>query len=194
MSIGLGGGSDREWLEPLDSEGNRNPGLDIEDRLVGSHTAEFAGLNVFNPRPGFEYAWLIDPNGHLGGTSAALAINSIGGVIVREGDDEYSASSVLQGLHATGVDTNATFNELVLIRIPVERQRQRMQEHLDKNSRMLRKGPEESFINAASYLEGERYSDRGPTRFAMRGHQTQFKHGNDTVEVSLPDSGIVRTE
>jgi hypothetical protein len=190
----LGGGSDREWLEPLDAEGNRNPDLPIEDRVVGCHVGPYAGLNLYNPQPGFEYEWLLNPEGSLGGPAASLAIHEIGGQVVREGDPELAVFKTMEGMGASATDTSTIFKELILVRIPEERQRARMQAHLEKNNRMLRKGPEESFVGKASYLEGERYSGRGPTRFALRDHQTEFKHDRDTVEVSLPDSGIVRTE
>ena len=194
MSIGLGGGSDREWLEKLDSEGNRNPELGVEDRVVGNHTGSCSGLNLFNPQPGFEYQWMLNPARSGGHPGDAMEIHKVGGQVVVDGDPEYAAFKMMEGLQATGVDTNTVFNELVLVRIPAEKQRERMQRHLDANARMLRKGPEESFVNQASYDENERYSGRGPTRFAMRDHQTIFKHGHDTVEVSIPDSGIVRTD
>ena len=192
--IGLGGGSDREWLESLDSEGNRNPDLPIEDRVIGSHVGPYAGLNLFNARPGFEYEWLLNPSRSGGHPADALMIHQIGGEVVKDGDQEYAAFKTMEGMQSEGVDTNTVFNELVLVRIPVEAQRQRMQKHQDANNRMLRKGPEESFVNQASHEERERYSGSGPTRFAMRDHKTEFKHGQSTVEVSIPDSGIVRTD
>ena len=86
------------------------------------------------------------------------------------------------------------FRELVLVRIPAGRLQARQQANLEKNNRMLRKGPDETFVNRASSAERERYSNRGPTRYALRDHQTVFTHDHDAVEVSLPDSGIVRTE
>jgi len=190
----LGGGSDREWLEPLDSEGNRNPDLPITERVVGCHVGPYAGLNLYNPQPGFEYEWLCNPEGHLGGPAAALQIHEIGGQVVKDVDPEIAAIRKMEGMEASPLDTSTIFKELILVRIPAERQNQRMKEIADKNARMLRRGPEESFVGRASSLESERYSGRGPTRFAMRDHQTSFNHGRDTVEVSLPDSGIVRTE
>jgi hypothetical protein len=190
----LGGGSEREWLEPLDSEGNRNPDLPITERVVGCHVGPYAGLNLYNPQPGFEYEWLCNPEGHLGGPAAALQIHEIGGQVVTDSDPEIAAIKTMEGMESNPLDTSTVFKELILVRIPAERQHQRMQEIADKNKRMLRRGPEESFVGRASSLESERYSGRGPTRFAMRGHQTDFNRGHDTVEVSLPDSGIVRTE
>ena len=192
--VGLGGGNDRSWLEPLDSEGNRNPDLGIEHRVVGCHVGPYAGLNVYDPQPGFEYQWMLNPEGNMGGPAASLQIHTIGGQVVKDGDQEFAAFKVMEGMQATGTDTSSIFNEVILVRIPEARQRQRQQENLEKNARMLRKGPEESFVNRASHDERERYSGRGPTRFALRDHQTEFNHDRDTVEVSLPDSGIVRTE
>ena len=56
----LGGGADREWLEPLDEVGNREPDDDVEvdfEKMIGCHTGVFSGLNVYDPQPGFEYIW-----------------------------------------------------------------------------------------------------------------------------------------
>ena len=192
--IGLGGGSNREWLEPLDSEGNRNPDIPIEDQVIGDHAGSYAGLNLFGAQPGFEYQWCLNPSRPGGGPGDSHAIHAIGGQVVKDEDPEFAAFTKMEGMEASGVDTNTIFRELCLVRIPAERQRRRMQENLEKNNRMLRKGPEESFVNRASIDERERYSGRGPTRFALRDHQTNFNHDRDTVEVSLPDSGIVRTE
>ena len=194
MPIGLGGGSDREWLEPLDNEGNRNPELDVEDRVVGCHTGAYAGLNVYNPQPGYDYEWLLNPSRSGGSPGDAHRIHELGGQVVKDGDPEFAAYKTMEGMEGSPLDTSTIFRELCLVRIPEEVQHRRRMENQEKNARMLRKGPEESFVNQASYDERERYSGRGPTRFALRDHQTEFKHGQDTAEVSLPDSGIVRTE
>jgi len=191
----LGGGSQREWLEPLDAEGNRrSDDLPIDGQLVGCHIGDYAGLNLVNPQPGFEYEWLLNPATARNSTAASLQIHSLGGQIVSEGDPEFAAFKLMEGLESTPLDTSTMYKELVLVRIPVERQRARMAKIEEKNKKMLRRGPEESFVGRASALESERYSGRGPTRFALRSHQTDFKHDSDSVEVSLPDSGIVRTE
>ncbi len=190
----LGGGLDRQWLEPLDAEGNRNPDLPIEDRVVGCHVGPYAGLNLYNPQPGMEYQWMLNPSRSGASPADSLHIHEVGGQVVKEGDQELAAFKTMEGMEASPLDTSTIFRELVLVRIPAEKQHARMKAHAEKNARMLRKGPEESFVGRASHLEGERYSGRGPTRFALRDHQTTFNHGHDNVEVSLPNSGIVRTE
>jgi hypothetical protein len=194
MSIGLGGGSDREWIEPLDSEGNRNPELGIEDQVVGCHVGPYAGLNGINLQPGFEYQWCLNPSRQGGSPADSHQIHALGGQIVKDGDPEFAAFTKMEGMEASPLDTSTIFRELVFVRVPVERMAERREENRRKNDRMLRKGPDESFVNRASHLESERYSGRGPTRFALRRHQTTFNHDGNTVEVSLPDSGIVRTE
>ena len=192
----LGGGTDREWLEPLDSEGNRQTSTNMGDQMVGCHVGNYAGLNITNPQPGFEYEWMINPANSRNAMSARIAINSIGAEIVNEGDPERAAYRDMDGMQNAALDTSTTFNdEVVLVRIPEERQRVRRDEIEQKNQRMLRRGPEESFVNSASALEQlQRYNQRGPTRFALGDHQTEFKHDGSTAEVSLPDSGIVSTE
>ncbi len=59
---------------------------------------------------------------------------------------------------------------------------------------MLRKGPEESFVGGASFDEQERYQNRGPTRFRRSDHRSEFKHDGATTEISMPDTGVVKTE
>lgn len=190
----LGGGMELEWQETLDAEGNRNPEMGVENQMVGSHVGPYAGLNIFNPQPGKHYQWMLNPGRPGASPGDALQISLLKGVVVKEGDDEFAAFRNMEGMENTPLDTTTLFRELVLVKIPEEVRNALLQEIADKNARMLRRGPEESFVNAASHEERERYGNRGPTRFAMRGHQTEFTHGGDTVEVSIPDSGIVRTE
>jgi len=189
----LGGGSDREWLEPLDSDGNRT-NLPIEERVVGCHVGPYAGLNVVDPQPGFEYQWMLNPSRSGASPADSLRIHVIGAQVVRDEDPEFAAFQKMEGMTASPLDTSAIFKELVLVRIPSATVEKHRRENLEKNARMLRKGPAESFVSRASQLESEKYSGRGPTRFASRDHHTEFKHDRDSVEVSLPDSGIVRTE
>jgi len=191
---GLGGGTDREWCERLDSDGNRNPHIGVEEQVVGCHVGVYAGLNLYNAQPGWEYQWMMNPSRTGSSPADSLQIHQIGGKVVQADDPEFAAFNKMEGMQASPLDTSNIFNELVLVKIPAERMAKRRQENVDKNARMLRAGPEESFVRQASDVESERYQGRGPTRFAMRGHQTQFNHDRDTVEVSLPDSGIVRTE
>jgi hypothetical protein len=191
----LGGGYDREWLEGLDSDGNRNPEIPIEQQVVGCHVGPYAGLNLYNAQPGFEYQWMLNPSRTGASPADSLHIHEIGGHVVGDGDPEFAAFNVMEGMEASPLDTSNMYRELVLVKIPAERQAQRRLENREKNAKMLRAGPEESFIGKASDRENDpRYQGRGPTRFAMRGHQMEFKSDRDTVEVSLPDSGIVRTE
>ena len=192
----LGGGSQREWLEPLDSEGNRQGhDLLVEGRMVGCHLGNFAGLNVVDPQPGFEYEWMMNPARDGASPSDGMRIHQVGGQVVKDGDSEFAAFKHMEGMgDSSPLDTSTIYKELVLVRIPAEKQRARLQAISDKNKRMLRKGPEESFVSNASAQESERYSGYGPTRFARSDHRTEFKHDRDVAELSLPDSGIVRTE
>jgi hypothetical protein len=190
----LGGGMDLGWCEQLDSDGNRNPHMGVEEGVVGCHVGVYAGLNLYNAQPGNEYQWMLNPSRQGSSPADSLQIHQIGGQVVQGDDPEYAAFAKMEGMQASPLDTSNIFNELVLVRIPEARMAQRRQENIDKNAKMMRAGPEESFVSRASDTESERYQGRGPTRFAMRGHQTQFNHDRDTVEVSLPDSGIVRTE
>jgi hypothetical protein len=193
----LGTGSQREWLEPLDSEGNRHGhDLLVEGRMVGCHLGNFAGLNVCDPQPGFEYEWMMNPSRSGGSPADGMKILQVGGQVVTDEDPEFAAFKHMEGMGGSSpMDTSTVYKELVLVRIPVERQRARLEAIKEKNEKMLRRGPAETFVGGASALEqSQRYNERGPTRFAMNDHRTEFNHGRDIAEVSLPDSGIVRTE
>ena len=101
----LGGGSDREWTEPLAADGNRR-NIPLDERVVGCHTGNYIGLNVVNPQPGFEYAWYLSPSRSGASPADAFAIYSVGGHVVNETDPERAYLSKIEGLEGTPIDTS----------------------------------------------------------------------------------------
>ena len=191
----LGGGSEREWLEPLDREGNRRvDNLGIADQVIGSHQGPYAGLNLVNPQPGMEYQWMLNPSRPRASHADLLAIHAVGGAIVKEDDPEFAMFQKIPSAEGTALDTQTVYRELVLVKIPESRMNERRRELQEKNARMLRRGPEETFVQGASIDEQERYHQRGPTRFRRADHRSEFQHDGRTAEISMPDSGVVKTE
>lgn len=190
----LGGGGERDWLIPLDPQGNKSMEADgIFENTVGCHTGLFAGLNIINPQPGYEYQWMLNPSRMGADVSDSLAIHELGGIVVVADDPEFAAYQKMQGMDASPLDTSTVFKELVLVRVPEARMRQRREAQVEANLRQLRGGPEESFVSKAS-AEEIQAGQGAPTRFRSRRHQTEFQEGGQTRELSVPDTGIVRTD
>lgn len=193
----IGGGTDRNWLTPLDTSGNVNTDhMNIEENTVGCHTGAYSGLNVCNPQPGFEYQWPLNPMGQNGNFDPAAmhAIHQMGGEIVKEGDPEFAVYRQFQsGLESTPLDSNTVYRELCLVRVPTENRRRTLEKITELNLRRLRRGPEESFVNSGSQREGQ-YTSEGPTRFRLSTHHSELQTGGETREILTPDSGVVKSE
>ena len=123
-----------------------------------------------------------------------LAIHALGATIVKDEDPEFALYQKLPSLMSGAIDTATVYKELVLVKIPESRMAERRQENLELNQRLLRRGPEEAFVGGASAEERERYQERGPTRFRRTDHRSEFKSDGTTTDISMPDSGVVRTE
>lgn len=181
-----GGGYDREWYEPLTSEGVRE--LDIEEETIGCHTGPFAGLNVANPQPGYEYCWQKnDPRD-------VLRSQLRGGEVVTGDDPEFSPYHT-EDPNQTTVDTSRLYNELVLIRTPIEKVRAQQKEEQRRAEQMVFGGVDD-FVDQASALEadyGRRGGrGRGATRFSRGDHMVELDTDGKTTELRTPGSGPVR--
>ena len=190
--MSLGGGYDRSWLAELDPYGNTNmEAYDVYENTIGCHGGDFAGMNVCNPQPGFEYSWELNPSRPGARVADGMKIFQNKGQVVKAGDPEMAALSEMIGVEVSFLQTTAQFQELVLVRYPTEVIQARREEIDEKNKAQLRKGPAEGFINRADPLEAN-YSSGGATRFRRSDHNTTFKEGDREVEVHTPDAGIVR--
>ncbi len=193
----LGGGSDRKWLVPLDTRGNAQLGSQgVEGEIVGSHTGDYAGLNVRNPQPGYEYQWPLNPMGQNGNFDPAAMhkIHQMGGEMVKEGDPEMAVYRLFQnGLEAAPLDSNTVYRELCLVRIPSAVMQRKREEQNDLNLRRLRRGPEEQYVRQASQSEGQ-YSSQGPTRFRLSTHHSELQSGGKMTDILTPDADVVQSE
>jgi len=190
----LGGGEER-WMTPLDAEGNTDmTEHGVFENTIGCHDGDFIGLNVRNPLPGHEYVWLLNPNRTGGGMGDALAIQRLKGHIVTGEDPEMSVMEGLEGVDKQFLDTCSSFRELVLVRVPEEVMRARREQEHEKNLKMLKFGPAETFVSQADPLERTMYGNKGPTRFSQSDHSTYFNEGGQDGEPHMPDSGIVKSE
>ena len=190
----MGGGYDKSWMTPLDPEGNIvDENYDIMEHKVGCHTGKFEGLNVVNPKPGYEYMWLLNPTRAGADPGDWFAIQSRQAEIVKSEDPEFRPYHAAMGEAGPSfMDTSFQFRELVLCRIPQDVMRKEREEQVAENARQLRKGPSEEFAARATAIERELYSTRGPTRFQEPEHQTEFQADGRTVEIHKSDTGILR--
>jgi len=189
MSKVLGGGADRLNLKPLSPEGNRdgndNPEL---DNLVGCHVGTSFGLNMTNAQPGYVYKW---------SRSKPRDINyyrRLGYTVVKAEDPEWSVGSKVPGdLDATPLDSSDIYEDVILMRAPVEAVRQQAEREQAKSNAQLRSGAAD-FVSQATPAEVA-FSGGSPTRFAGRKHRLDYTTGysseSPAVDRWTPDKGIV---
>ena len=185
----FGGKVDREWLEPVDSDGNSPSEEDADyGHTVGCHTGNHMFLNIHNPLPGYHYVWERKNANDL--RRAVLK----GGQVVKSDDPEMTAADRAAGADiVTSLDSLAEYNELQLVRYPEEAMRKIREAESNKAAKMLR-GGDESFVNSATAGEmAPEWNPRGvKTRFATSQHRTEFKgDGGETVDQWTPDKGIL---
>lgn len=189
----IGAGASRLDIVPLDTEGNRPADhVGAEGRVVGCHAGVFMGLNIENPQPHKNYQWMKNPYHRDGDydASEAAAIYKVKGSIVKQGDPEMAVQNYMRDeLNPAAVDGLVTFRELVLVRIPTEVLRQQRLENLEKNARMLRGGPERTFVDKAAQGE-QNYSSQGPIRFRLSTHHSELHSDGRADEIIVPDSSV----
>ena len=182
----LGGGADREWLEPLDEHGNREADIDEEfESMIGCHVGNFYGLNVFNPEPGYEYVW------ERATDKDKLRCIREGGRPVDAQDPEFAAvRSVLGANEGAPLDTLNIFNDVVLFKYPESAIRRKREQEQEK-ARIKLSGGARAFADRAT--EAERmFSPGRATRFARKDHQIDYQDsGNVSVDQWSPDKGII---
>jgi hypothetical protein len=180
-----GGGQDRAWYEPLRSDGSRD--LDTYDETIGCHVGPYAGLNVARPQPGFEYSWAINDPREL------LRARQRGAQIVQSDDPEYSVYNEFEDSDRTPLDTAKLYEEVILVRTPLEVVRKRREEEQRRAEASLH-GSVRSFTDKASALESDagRRGGHSSTRFARHDHMVEYDTDGRTEAVWTPDSGIVR--
>ena len=184
----LGGGADREWLEPLDEEGNKDPGYEVDDDfddMVGCHTGNFFGLNVFNPEPGVEYVWERNTD------RDKLRCIREGGRMVDANDREFAAvRHVLGASEGAPLDSLNIFNDVVLFKYPESAIRRKREQEQEKARNRMRGGAQ-AFADRAT--EAERAISPGrATRFARADHRQDYEDtSGNLVDQWSPDSGII---
>jgi hypothetical protein len=179
-----GGGQDRAWYGPLLEDGTRE--MDLGERTIGCHTGPYAGLNVVNPQEGFEYRWgLNDPR-------ELLRARMAGSEVVQADYPEYSAYRALDDPTRTSIDTSELYQELVLLRTPTEKVRERRQREQEMAERSVR-GSVDSYTDRAGALEADlARRDGKPTRFARSDHMVEFEEDGRAASVWTHESGVVR--
>jgi len=182
-----GGGHDLSWYEPLNEQGSRNLDLESGDETVGCHVGPYAGLNVAQPQPGFEYSWALNDPREL------LRARHRGAEVVQGSDPEYAPYNDFQDPHQTPLDTSQLYQEVVLVRTPMETVRKRRAEE-QRKAEISARGFVDDYLNRASALEVDagRRGGHSSTRFARNDHQVEFYEDDKAAAVWTPGSGIVR--
>jgi len=179
-----GGGHDLVWYESLTEEGNRD--LGIPQETLGCHVGPYAGLNIVDPQPNFEYSWANnDPRD-------VLRVQAQGGQVVQGDDPEYAAYRTLEDSVNSSIDSTNLYGDCILIRTPIEKVRERRDSERQRAEASIHGGID-SYTDAASLEEAE-YGRRigGPTRFARRDHMVEYEEEGRTTAMWSPESGIVR--
>ncbi len=128
-------GRDRSWSKPY------NPHEDSDSpEGSGTHVGPWACLNVRNRQPGFRYAF-----GHRADAGGITTMRQMGFDFVREGDPEMLGADLPTGLGGSS-DGLTGMGRLVLMKIPLERYRQRQLETARAQA-ASREGPTQQFLS-----------------------------------------------
>lgn len=182
------GGYPRDFLRPLDADGNCPS--DDPDGLeqVGCHQGPHRGLNVRNPRPGLVYMWINrDP-------IRRTQVRSWGAFPIKADDPEMAAFRRDMGMDAAGIDSSTLYGDVELWAISEDLQAERRAEQQRMTDAQVRSS-EDDYASGAHRNPGEDYYEQqhgGALRMASRKHSTTFE-GPDgrPVEVWTPQSGIL---
>ena len=185
--MAFGGKVDREWLEPLNAEGNLNREDPEFGSSIGGHKGAHEWLNIYNPIPGMHYVWERKKANDL-----RKALQK-GGQIVKSDDPEMSAAAIANGADIVNLlDTNVEYNELQLVRYPESAMR-KIRERERARAKDILGTAEEGYTQSAT--AGEQSAEWNPrgvqTRFATKQHRLEFKAGDEIQEQWTPDKGIL---
>lgn len=181
-----GGGHDLSWYEPLNPNGSRD--LDTAEETLGCHVGPYAGLNVVRPQPGFAYSWINnDPRDKL-------RSRHNGAQVVQAEDPEYSAYTEFGDDYNTPLDTSQLYQDVILVRTPIEKVRERREAEARK-AELQARGSVDDYLSRASDLEAEygtRNDGAGPTRLVGRNHSIEYEADGKPESFWTPNTGIVR--
>ncbi len=132
--MALSGGGDRRLLRPVEhNEGVR-----------GSHRGDSEALNVKNAQPGFHYRY--DPERRL-----RKRINE-GYEIVTDGPESWGAD--LPAGVAKQLDNIRAFKDVILLRIPIEKYREKRKK-LREKATLAREGVEASYLDKGEAIRDQ---------------------------------------
>lgn len=189
--MSYGGGKDCIDLAPLDYAGSRD--LDTMDESMGCHVGKYEGLNILNPQPGWHYHYVPST------PEAVLGARQGGGRIATTEDPELSAYNAMVGADETPLDSHVGFPGLLLVKTPIERERQRRQEIAERAHRMLKGSEIESAFASRGHRspEEQQYANGKPLRFVQSKHMFRVTDGSSESDPSVDAwtaTGIVRED
>lgn len=188
--MSLGGGADREWLEPLNEAGSRQgDGSAAYDDLTGCHIGNSEILNVTGLRPGFVPIWEKNEPGNV------RSCLRRGGIVVTDDMPEGAFIKDLGAGQSTKLDSAYTHQDVILVLYPEEKIRAIREEEQRKAQAMLRSGSDE-FLTRVTAAERMYSQQRGniPTRYAESQHQmtvTDDRREGRVVDEWSPEHGIL---
>ena len=189
----LGVGGSRDWLVPVNPDGNRAFDSPVGE-ITGTHTGFYVGMNGHNMRPGYHYEW-----GNNNSNSRLLARQK-GFQFVADTDDD--APACMAEIHALQDDsdqptpldtTDVPYPDLVYMRIPEELHRRNQQIVQERSAMQLGDQQVQNWIERANETgeQGGWSNPRGlRTRFAMNSHSVVKKDGEGhTTDQWVPPRG-----
>lgn len=180
MASGIGGGRGTFRLTPMRPDGTTRQWdkFNVED-IQGCHAGDYAGLNIYNPVPGYLYQWIRNT-----GTSMTRERGK-GGVPVTSDDPDKPAFAVAlsddESDYPTSLDTSQQYGDVVLFRYPEERVRAR-REQSARRAKMQISSAGKNYLEGASAAEFQGSGGRS-TRFARTEHSTYVEGDGEIVEV-----------
>ena len=180
----MGGGKDREWLEPLDAGGRRQTEDPSLDNMVGTHAGSYVGLNLLGAQEGMEYVW------ERNNPADVLRARQQGGQVVGPDDPERSVMREATNVDYTPLDGSEIYKDVVLVRYPAEAVRRR-REHIQQKAESMQRGGARDFADRATSMERE-LAQGLPTRFRRADHRVDFTDSEgQLVDQWTPESGII---
>ena len=161
----LSAGVNRLDLVPINELGERRAGV------RGSHLGPASGLNIQGAQPGMVYKWIRHPKHDRGGAQLQRFVN-MGYEVVPPGDPEYKDREASLQYSQLGVDGYQVHGDVLLVRIPEEKERERQEFRTLQNQIAMTGGADEYLSRGEDLSNRYGLTDRaeGPIYYKGPGH------------------------
>lgn len=162
-----GSGGDLSWLKPLSPDGN------LSDDALGCHRGDFEIMNVRNAQPGFTYGYARATRGRVRHFQRKCY------KVVSHEDPERMGDAEDPNYAAAGLDSTQDFDDVVLMKCPTERVRERQRERIQRTEASL-KGVTAEYLDGAGEVGGNYHSSQRPIRYKAPHHR--IEHGKTRAD------------